>query len=83
MSNKSHRSIHHDPMREIDLLLLEGISEHDDSEKPARRPAREVAWVIVALVCLMALVAHTMFTIEAASSRPDAETVSVGPTFMP
>jgi hypothetical protein len=76
MSNKADRSIHRDPMREIDVMLLDSLAKQDDGDR-GTRPSHEGVWIIAALLGLLLALACTALVVQD-STRSDVHVPSLG-----
>jgi len=80
MSNKADRSIHRDPMREIDVMLLDSLVTRDESDRRTRQSSEGI-WIAAVLGLMLALVG-TMVANQV-SPQADIDTVSIGHMLVP
>lgn len=76
MLNQTKRPIPHDPMREIDLLLLEDIMMRRNFDTTARQRALQTGGILLVLASLIVVFIHALThqDIVAAGNSPQATT---------
>ena len=81
MSNKADRSIHRDPMREIDVMLLDSLVVRDDGGRQTRQSSEGI-WTMAAALALMLALVGAMVANQV-SPHADIDTVSIGHMLVP
>jgi hypothetical protein len=81
MSNKADRSIHRDPMREIDVMLLDSFVTQDESDRRTRQSSEGI-WTMAAVLGLMLALVGAMVANQV-SPHADIDTVSIGQMLVP
>jgi hypothetical protein len=81
MSNKADRSIHRDPMREIDVMLLDSLLTQNESDRRTRQSSEGI-WTMAAVLGLMLALVGAMVANQV-SPHADSDTVSIGHMLVP